>query len=103
VTLVAPSSGSEEGLAVIGPTSSSNTNGAILTAGASGADVSGAFYFPDGAISFGGGASMGNGSGECLMLLGSQVTMTGGTAVASTCNIPGYSGSGSSGAVALVQ
>ena len=38
------------------------------------------------------------------MLIGSQITMNGGTAIASTCNIPGYSGSGSSGgAVALVQ
>ena len=103
VTLVAPSSGNQEGLAVLGPTSSSNTNGAILTAGATGADVSGAFYFPYGAISFGGGASMGNGTSQCLMLIGSQITMTGGTAVGSTCSIPGYSGGGATGTVALVQ
>jgi Flp pilus assembly protein TadG len=102
-TLVAPSSGNTEGLAVIGPTSSSNTAGVLFTEGSSSQSISGAFYFPHGAITMDGAATVGNGSSQCLMLIGSQITMNGGTAIASTCNIPGYSGSGSSGTVALVQ
>jgi Flp pilus assembly protein TadG len=102
-TLVAPSSGNTEGLAVIGPTTSSNTAGALFTEGSSNQSISGAFYFPYGAISLNGAATIGNGASQCLMLIGSQVTLSGGSAVASTCSIPGYSGSGSSGAVALVQ
>jgi Flp pilus assembly protein TadG len=104
VTLVAPGSGnSTQGFVVIGPTTSANTSPASFGEGASSTSVSGAFYFPYGAISLSGGATLGNGSSQCLMLIGSQVTLSGGTAVASTCNIPGYSGSGSTGAVALVQ
>jgi Flp pilus assembly protein TadG len=102
-TLVAPSSGNTEGLAVIGPTSTSNTAGVLFTEGSSSQSISGAFYFPHGAITMDGAATVGNGSSQCLMLIGSQVTMNGGTAIASTCNINGYSGSGSSGTVALVQ
>src|SRR6185312_12912850 len=44
VTLMAPTSGPTANLAVVGPQSGSN--GAALSAGASGADFSGAFYFP---------------------------------------------------------
>jgi hypothetical protein len=101
-TLVAPSSGNTEGLAVIGPTSSSNTAGALFTEGSSGQSISGAFYFPYGAISLSGAASVGNGSGQCLMFIGSEVTLSGGSALASSCDIPG-SGSGTAATVALVQ
>jgi Flp pilus assembly protein TadG len=102
-TLVAPSTGNTAGLAVIGPTSSSNTAGVLFTEGSSSQSISGAFYFPHGAITMDGAATVGNGSSQCLMLIGSQISMNGGTAIASTCNIPGYTGSGSTGAVALVQ
>ncbi len=84
VTLTAPTSGSTTNIAVMGPTSSSNTAGAILTAGASGASISGAFYFPYGAFTMGGGASVGGGG--CFEVIAEQVTLTAGTAVASTCS-----------------
>lgn len=103
VTLVAPSSGNTQGLAVIGPTSSSNTAQVSFGEGASNTSVSGAFYFPYGAISLSGAATLGDGTGQCLMLIGSQVTLSGGSTVASNCNIPGQNGSGTSGLVALVQ
>jgi Flp pilus assembly protein TadG len=84
VTLTAPTTGSTANIAVMGPTSSSNTAGAILTAGASGANISGAFYFPYGAFTMSGGASVGGGA--CLELIAEQVTLSGGSAIASTCS-----------------
>lgn len=103
VTLVAPSSGATQGLAVIGPTSSSNTAQAAFGEGATNTSVSGAFYFPNGAISLSGAATLGNGPSQCLELIGSQVSLSGGSAVASTCNIPGSGSGGTSGQVALVE
>ncbi|HEX4199201.1 MAG TPA: pilus assembly protein TadG-related protein [Caulobacteraceae bacterium] len=85
ITLTAPSAGTTAELVVIGPTSTSNTTGATFTEGASGTTLSGAFYYPNGTISLGGSASVGNGVGQCLELIGSQVTLTGGTTAASTC------------------
>jgi hypothetical protein len=75
---------------VIGP--ASNTGGATFAEGASSTSLSGAFYFPQGAISLSGGASVGGGTGQCLELIGTQVTLAGGTAAASNC-IGGGSGS----------
>ena len=83
VTLTAPSIGSTANLAVVGPTVSSNTAGAILTAGASGASITGAFYFPYGTFTMSGGASVGGGG--CLELIAAQIAITQGTAVGSTC------------------
>lgn len=99
VTLLAPTTGATANLAVIGPQSGSE--GAVLAEGASGADFSGAFYFPTAAISMSGGSSLGSfGASQCLMLIGSQVTLTGGSALASSCSGLG----GSTGAsVALVK
>jgi Flp pilus assembly protein TadG len=102
VTLTAPSSGGTDGLLVVGPTSSGNTNGASFTEGATNTSMSGAFYMPYGPITLSGGASVGNGSGQCLEMIGSQVTLTGGSDLASSCNIPGSAGSGGA-TVALVQ
>jgi len=102
VTLTAPSSGGTQGLVVVGPTTSSNTYGATFAEGASNTSLSGAFYFPYGPITLSGGATVGNGSGQCLELIGQQITLTGGTAVGTTCNIPGVAGS-SGATVALVQ
>ncbi len=99
VVLTAPTSGPTAQLAVIGPTSSSNTSGAAFTEGASNTSISGAFYFPYGPISLTGGASVGNGAGQCLELIGSQVTLAGGTAAASTC----ISSATTSSSVVLVQ
>jgi hypothetical protein len=83
VTLTAPSIGSTVNLAVVGPTVSGITAGAILTAGASGANITGAFYFPYGTFSMSGGASVGGGG--CLELIAAQIAITQGTAVGSTC------------------
>lgn len=85
VTLTAPTSGPNAGFLVIGPTSASNTAGAAFTAGATDNSLSGVFYMPNGAVSLSGGASVGNGTGQCLELIGSQISLSGGTALASTC------------------
>jgi Flp pilus assembly protein TadG len=99
VTLTAPTSGTTAELLVIGPTSTSNSLGATFTEGASNTSLSGAFYFPHGPFSMSGGASVGNGSGQCLELVASQITLSGGTTAASTC----ISGSSGTSTVALVQ
>jgi Flp pilus assembly protein TadG len=103
VTLSAPGTGNTQGLAVIGPTTSSNVGTAVMTEGATNTTISGAFYFPYGAISLSGAASVGNGTGQCLEVIGKQVTLTGGATLASSCNIPGVGTSGVSGLVSLVQ
>jgi hypothetical protein len=71
----------------------------VFTQGASNSSLSGVFYFPSGPITLSGGATVGNGSGQCLQLIGSRVTLTGGTAAASAC----ISNSSSAGGVVLVQ
>ena len=85
VTLTAPASGTYAKLAVIGPASSSNTTGASFTAGASGTSISGALYFPNGPINMSGGASLGSGAGQCLQIVGSQISLNGGSTAASSC------------------
>jgi hypothetical protein len=86
VTLVAPSSGTFENLAVIGPSASSgNTAAADFSGGATGTSVSGAFYLPIGPVTLDGGSSLGSGSGQCLELIAAQVSVTAGSAVTSTC------------------
>jgi hypothetical protein len=99
VTLTAPTSGTFQKLLVIGPTG--NTNGARFDGGASNVSLSGTFYFPNGPVQLGGSASVGNGTGQCLQLIGSRITLTGGTAAASACITTGGGGSGTT--VVLVQ
>lgn len=109
VKLTAPTSASTFGsstanLAVIGPQSSSNTSAAAFTTGATNTRVSGAFYFPNGEIKMTGAASLHDtvDVNACLQLIGSQVTLSAGTATGSSCT--GLGGSGGSGvSVALVQ
>ena len=95
----APSAGTTAQLAVIGPIPTTNTTGVTIAEGASNTSISGAFYFPNGTISLGGGASIGNGPSQCLELIGSQVSLTGGTTAASTC----ISGTAGGGSVRLTQ
>lgn len=83
VTLVAPSSGATQDLAVLGPPS--NSAGALFTAGASNTQISGAMYFPNGAVSMSGGANLGGGSGQCLEVIGTQVSLSGGSTMATSC------------------
>ena len=98
VPLTAPSSGPTGNLVVVGPTNG-GTAGASFSEGASNTSLSGAVYFPNGPVTLDGGASVGNGPGQCLELIGSQVTLAGGTVLASSC----FSGAGSGGGVVLVQ
>ena len=102
VTLTAPTSGTTQGLAVIGPTSSSNTGSAAFNEGSSNTSISGVFYFPYGSITQSGSSHIGDGSGQCLELYGAQVSLTGGAALASSCNIPGV-GFSDKGVISLVQ
>jgi hypothetical protein len=88
VTLISPTSGNTEDLIVIGPNANNNatsTAGATFAEGATNTSLSGAFYNPSGAFSLSGGATVGNGSGQCLEVVASEVTLTGGTALASSC------------------
>lgn len=86
-----PSSGDLAGLAVIGPTDGS-TDGATLVAGAQNARISGAFYFPTGPIVMGGGAGLSGGEADCLQLIGSRISLSGGANAASDC-LAGAAGS----------
>lgn len=109
VNLTAPTStsalgSSMAGLAVIGPQSSTNTSAATFTSGATNTRISGAFYFPHGQIYMSGGATLQDtvDSGACLELIGTQVTMTAGSALGSTCvGLGGGSAGGTT--VSLVQ
>lgn len=82
IEITAPSSGTLAKLAVIGP--EAITAGAAFAEGGSGGKISGAFYFPVGAITMSGGAGVAGGS-TCLQLIGSQITLSGGTTAASEC------------------
>lgn len=99
VTITAPTSGPMAKLAIIGPTTSGLTGGAALNQGARNASISGALYFPNGAFSMSGGASIGGGSSQCLQIVGSRVSLSGGTAASSTC----VGGSGGSSTVRLIN
>ena len=108
VKLTAPTSfstlgTSTAGLAVIGPQSSSNTATAAFTTGATNTRISEAFYFPNGAVTMSGGATLQDSvdSSACLMLIGSQVTLSNGSAAGTTCT--GLGGASSGSTVALVQ
>lgn len=97
ITLTAPSGGDYANLAVIGPQSSKRTAGAEITAGGRG-KISGAFYFPNGAIDFGGGGQIGDAATGCLQLIGASISLSGGSQMMSECEL--QTGSGK---VALVQ
>jgi hypothetical protein len=97
VTLTAPASGTLDDLVV----ASNGTGGASFTEGASGNSLSGVFYFPSAPITLSGAGNVGNGAGQCLELIGSIITLSGGSALASTCS--GLAGSASAGTVKLVQ
>ena len=97
-TLLAPTTGALADLAVAGPLTGGTAAGVFFGAGASNAIVSGAMYSPTGAFYMSGGASVGNGANGCLEIVANTVTLTGGTAVASSCitAVTGTSSSSSS-------
>jgi hypothetical protein len=98
VSWTAPSTGTYADLAVVGPTSATNTAGATFTEGSSGTSITGAFYIPNGPLTLNGAGSVT--SAGCLELVGSQVTLSGGSNAASECS--GLSSS-SGALVTLVQ
>jgi hypothetical protein len=100
LSLNAPTSGDLAGLAVIGPISTTNTAGALFQSASSGS-LGGAFYLPNGAITVSSAASLGGGSTTCLMLIGSQVSVSSASAVGSTCS--GLGDSAGASKVILVQ
>jgi hypothetical protein len=97
VILTGPTSGTLQNLVI----ASNGSGGASFSEGASGNSLSGVFYFPSAPISLSGAGNVGNGSGQCLELIGSTVTLSGGSALASTCS--GMGGTSSGGTVVLVQ
>ena len=104
IVLTAPQTGATALLAVVGPTSTSNTGGATFAQGGSNAQISGAFYFPYGPITMNGGSSVLGSSTDptkCLQLIGSTITLSGGTAATSQCIAA--SGASASSKVSLVQ
>lgn len=104
IVLMAPQTGATAKLAVIGPTGSSNTGGATFAEGGANAQISGAFYFPYGPIIMNGGSSILGSitdTTKCLQMIGSRITLSGGTAAATECIAA--SSSGASSKVSLVQ
>ena len=97
VTLTGPGTGTLQNLVV----ASNGIGGANFAEGASGNSLSGAFYFPNAPITLSGAGSVGNGAGQCLELIGSTITLAGGSALASTC--AGLGGGAGAGSVVLVQ
>lgn len=85
IDLTAPTGGSLAKLLVIGPQGAGNTTGASFGGGATNVNLSGAFYYPKGPVQLGGGSGVGNKAGQCLTLVGTQVSLTGGAVVASAC------------------
>jgi hypothetical protein len=111
VTLTAPTSGDLANIALIGPTAAqmrtngvgaatATNSGALFTDGASQTTVSGALYMPAGPLAMAGGATIGNGAGQCLQIVAAQIVMSGGTAAGSTCIT---TASGGKTAVTLIQ
>jgi hypothetical protein len=97
MTLTAPTSGTMAGVVV----ASNGSGGASFSEGASSNTLSGAFYFPNSPITLSGAGNVGSGAGQCLELIGSAITLAGGSALASMCSSLG--GSVTGGTVVLVQ
>ena len=94
VALSAPSSGTYQDVAIVGPLSTSVTGGAVLIEGAAQTTVGGAFYFPNGPLALSGGASIGSSIGQCLEIVASQITLSGGTSITASRCFAAASGNG---------
>jgi Flp pilus assembly protein TadG len=93
VKLNSPTSGTYAYASVVGPVDSSNTAGVYFTEGASSTTFGGAVYFPYGAMTLSGGASVV--PSTCLQIVASQITVSGGTSItASSCFSSGSTASG---------
>jgi len=112
VTLTAPTSGTMDDLAVIGPPPGSGswpsykspnpTAGAVISS-ASGGSLSGAVYFPDAAVTVSSASGLGGGSVSCLELIGSSVSVSSASGTTSACTGLGGSSGSSSTTITLVQ
>jgi Flp pilus assembly protein TadG len=94
MTLSAPTSGTYDNVAIVGPLSTSVTKGMLLTEGASATAVGGALYFPNGPMTLSGGASIGAGTGACLEIVASEITLSGGTSISAAQCFAASSGQG---------
>jgi hypothetical protein len=97
VTLTASTSGTLPDLVV----ASNGARRARFSEGASGYSLSAGFRFPSAASTLSGAGNVGNGAGQYLELIGSTISLSGGSALASTCS--GLPGRASGGTVVLVQ
>ncbi len=100
VSTTAPSVGPTAQFLAIGPQAASARAGALFAEGAN-TSLSGVFYFPNGPVALTGGASVGNGSGQCLQIIASRISLSGGTAAGSTC--AGIGSSAGNRSIVLVQ
>ena len=101
VVITAPAGGSVANLAVV-----STTGGAAFSEGATNTTIEGVLYTPNSLITLSGAANVSGGnasgtSGACLELVGSSITLSGGSALASTC--PGFAGGTTSATSRLVN
>jgi Flp pilus assembly protein TadG len=105
IRLVAPAQGALAGFAVIGPIQATQKAGAAFVEGGSNARVSGVFYFPNGPVDLKGGANaLGLADGvSCLQVVGSTITLAGGTAAASECKAAADSAGSAGGKVRLAR
>ena len=85
VVMTAPTTGDLSKIVVFGSGATGQTAGALFAQGASGVSLSGVFYLPNGPVALTGGASVGDGTGQCLTLIGKTVSLAGGTVAASQC------------------
>lgn len=101
MVLSAPETGPHAGIALVGPRTGSQA-GALFSGGASGGRISGAFYVPRGPIALNGGAGIAGGE-TCLQLIGTTITLSGGTSALSECVTAAAGGAGAAGPITWVQ
>ncbi len=95
VSLSAPSSGTYEKVAIVGPPLANPVTGGIqLNEGAADTTVGGALYFPNGPMTLSGGASIGYPSNSCLEIVASTIQLSGGTSISAAQCFAASSGSG---------
>jgi hypothetical protein len=88
LNLTAPTSGSTSGIGLFQSrvACSGNSNTCSNSLGGGGTqNIQGAMYFPDNAVSYGGGASSGTSQATCTQLIAYQVSFSGNSNLASSC------------------
>lgn len=103
IVLKSPTEGPYHHLAFVGPQDASVTHGALFAGGANNSQISGAFYFPHGPVVMSGGAGAAAVDEGCLTLIGTFITLSGGTSAVSQCEGLTTAGGPASGRVSLVR